>query len=114
MEQRPSSELHCSLHTERPAVSHCQQCSRPLCYECRKITEDGTFCSDNCAAQYHALYGHDGVHKKAHVTAVRAVIIPGIAKLVILAALVGVLIFIVRYMESRYHSFSYLLNKLGF
>ena len=114
MEHGAKSGMHCSIHVDRPAVSHCVQCSRPVCYECRMITEDGTFCSDNCASQYHSLYGHDGVHKRPHVSATKAVIIPVVTKLVILAVLIGVLVFIIRYMETRYHSFSYLLKMIGY
>ena len=39
----------CFFHTGRPSVTRCKQCSKPLCAECRHITENGIFCSDECA-----------------------------------------------------------------
>lgn len=39
----------CFFHTGRPAVARCSQCGRPLCSFCRKVTELGIFCSDECA-----------------------------------------------------------------
>jgi len=42
----------CFYHTGRTAVTRCKQCSRPLCAECKHITEDGIFCSDKCAQEF--------------------------------------------------------------
>ena len=39
----------CFFHTGRPAVTRCKQCGKPLCSDCRLVTEDGLFCSDRCA-----------------------------------------------------------------
>ncbi len=39
----------CFFHTGRPAVTRCKQCGRPLCSSCRKVTEEGIFCSEECA-----------------------------------------------------------------
>ncbi|MCM8822053.1 MAG: hypothetical protein NC831_04485 [Candidatus Omnitrophica bacterium] len=46
----------CFFHTGRPAVTRCKQCGRPLCSSCRKVTELGIFCSNECAdtAKVHA------------------------------------------------------------
>jgi len=42
----------CFFHTGRPAVTRCKQCGRPLCSECRIITEEGIFCSKECAERF--------------------------------------------------------------
>ena len=39
----------CFFHMGRPAVTRCKQCGKPLCSDCRLVTEDGLFCSDKCA-----------------------------------------------------------------
>jgi len=39
----------CFFHTGRPAVTRCKQCGKPLCSDCRLVTENGLFCSDRCA-----------------------------------------------------------------
>ena len=39
----------CFFHAGRPAVTRCKQCGKPLCSDCRLVTENGLFCSDKCA-----------------------------------------------------------------
>lgn len=39
----------CFFHTGRPSVTRCKQCGRPLCSDCRLITEHGVFCGNKCA-----------------------------------------------------------------
>ena len=39
----------CFFHAGRPAVTRCKQCGKPLCSDCRLVTEDGLFCGDKCA-----------------------------------------------------------------
>ena len=39
----------CFFHMGRPAVTRCKQCGKPLCSDCRLVTENGLFCSDKCA-----------------------------------------------------------------
>ncbi|MFA5393382.1 MAG: B-box zinc finger protein [Candidatus Ratteibacteria bacterium] len=39
----------CFFHMGRPAVTRCKQCGKPLCSDCRLVTEDGLFCGDKCA-----------------------------------------------------------------
>ena len=45
----------CFFHTGRPAVTRCKQCGKPLCSECRLVTEDGLFCGENCAQAGHVF-----------------------------------------------------------
>ena len=46
----------CFFHTGRPAVIRCKQCGRPLCSECRYITEHGIFCGEDCAKKFEIFY----------------------------------------------------------
>ena len=39
----------CFFHTGTPATTRCKQCGRPLCTQCRLVTDSGIFCSDKCA-----------------------------------------------------------------
>ena len=39
----------CINHPGIEAVARCKQCGKPLCSDCRLVTEDGLFCSDKCA-----------------------------------------------------------------
>lgn len=45
----------CFSHTGRPAVTRCRQCSKPLCDECKHITEHGIFCGDKCAGDFEVF-----------------------------------------------------------
>ena len=45
----------CFFHMGRPAVTRCKQCGKPLCSDCRLVTEDGLFCSDRCAQMAHVF-----------------------------------------------------------
>ncbi|MBU2495072.1 MAG: B-box zinc finger protein [Candidatus Omnitrophota bacterium] len=49
MHTHKGGEGECFFHTGRPAVTRCKQCGKPLCSDCRLVTEDGLFCSDKCA-----------------------------------------------------------------
>ena len=42
----------CPNHTDRPATTRCHQCHKPACEECTVVTEDGRFCSTQCARAY--------------------------------------------------------------
>ena len=41
----------CVFHPERPAVTRCRACHKPICAECVVSTTDGKFCSRECAAR---------------------------------------------------------------
>ena len=45
----------CFFHMGRPAVTRCKQCGKPLCSDCRLVTEDGLFCGDKCAQTAHVF-----------------------------------------------------------
>lgn len=47
----------CFFHTGRPAVARCKQCGRSLCNECRKIKDNGIFCSDKCMEAF-GVFAH--------------------------------------------------------
>lgn len=38
----------CLRHQDRPAVSRCKLCLKPVCEECKMETTDGVFCSEEC------------------------------------------------------------------
>lgn len=38
----------CINHPLKQATARCKACHRPLCDECKIVTEDGVFCSDEC------------------------------------------------------------------
>ena len=39
----------CIVHHDRPAVTRCGRCHKPLCAQCVMSTADGKFCSQECA-----------------------------------------------------------------
>ena len=41
----------CLFHPDRPAVTRCRACHKPICDECVVSTADGKFCSRECAAK---------------------------------------------------------------
>jgi hypothetical protein len=84
MEEASKRLLHCDFHPDRIAMTFCsfQDCSRPICADCRIITEDGTFCSTECATQYHGLYAHNGGHATVKVGGLE-VAMPTIYKIII-------------------------------
>jgi len=41
----------CVVHHDRPAVTRCATCHRPICEACVVSTADGKFCSRECAAR---------------------------------------------------------------
>jgi len=45
----------CINHPAVEAVARCKQCGKPLCSDCRLVTEDGLFCSDRCAQMAHVF-----------------------------------------------------------
>ena len=47
---RGRSEM-CVVHHDRPAVTRCGSCHKPICDECIISTSDGKFCSRECAAR---------------------------------------------------------------
>jgi hypothetical protein len=38
----------CFNHPGKAARTRCKTCHRPICEECQKVTELGSFCSDAC------------------------------------------------------------------
>ena len=46
----------CFFHPGRPAVIRCKQCGKPLCSQCRYITEYGIFCGEDCAKKFEIFY----------------------------------------------------------
>ena len=38
----------CLRHQDRPAVSRCKLCLKPVCEECKTETTDGIFCGEEC------------------------------------------------------------------
>ncbi len=39
----------CLTHKDRPAVTMCHQCHRPVCKACLFVTPQGNFCSSPCS-----------------------------------------------------------------
>ena len=73
---------HCEIHPQRRAVSRCgfPSCAKPLCEDCRIITDDGCFCGFECARQYHSLFAHEG--KRRRVSPLEAYL-PALYKLIL-------------------------------
>ncbi|MCX5642384.1 MAG: hypothetical protein NTY10_04035 [Candidatus Omnitrophica bacterium] len=67
MHTNKAGEGECFFHTGRPAVTRCKQCGKPLCSDCRLVTEDGLFCGDKCAqtAGVFVRRSHDLEEKRA-------------------------------------------------
>ena len=42
----------CLNHPDRPAVSRCTTCFKPICGECIERVHGEEFCSEQCAANY--------------------------------------------------------------
>jgi len=42
----------CLNHTDRPAVSRCETCFKPLCDDCILLVEGTHFCSQECSEKY--------------------------------------------------------------
>lgn len=49
---RNAKDSVCLRHTDRPAVTRCETCFRPLCEECRIPRDNVDFCSEQCAIGY--------------------------------------------------------------
>jgi hypothetical protein len=41
----------CANHPIKMATVRCKTCNKPLCNECKMITDDGIFCSEECHAK---------------------------------------------------------------
>lgn len=41
----------CIVHHDRPATARCATCHKPICAECTVSTEEGKFCSHECATR---------------------------------------------------------------
>jgi len=41
----------CVVHHDRPAVTRCSACHKPICNDCIVSTKDGKFCSRECAGR---------------------------------------------------------------
>ena len=86
--------VHCDRHPHRTAVSSCnlQSCSKPICADCKTVTEDGTFCSVECASIYHSLFAHEGKRKRVSVP---EVVLPTVYKLIALICVVFVVLLVI-------------------
>jgi len=86
--------VHCEVHPDRPAATSCDlpSCSKPICADCQTTTDDGTFCSVQCASIYHDLFAHDG--KRKRVSAAEA-LLPGVYKLIALVCIVFFILLLV-------------------
>jgi hypothetical protein len=42
----------CVNHPIKEATAQCKACHKPLCDECKKITDTGIFCSDDCYERF--------------------------------------------------------------
>gem|GEM_PF-1494672 len=49
---RKARDSVCLTHPDRPAVTRCEACFRPLCDECRIPRYSVNFCSERCAHGY--------------------------------------------------------------
>ncbi len=50
-----SDKSKCLNHPHRDATGRCRRCNTPLCTECKVITQDGTFCSEECSSQFRVF-----------------------------------------------------------
>lgn len=41
-------ETLCANHPIKVATGRCKRCNKPLCNECKMVTDNGTFCSTEC------------------------------------------------------------------
>ncbi len=91
----------CFFHTGRPAVTRCKQCGRPLCSQCRKVTDEGIFCSDECAktGKIHAERMKQLEEKSASYRASRWT---GISKLIRLIVFLVILFVIYKFVIARF------------
>ena len=81
--------MKCFLHTSRDALIRCKQCGKPLCHECRKTTDMGAFCSQECYEKTKGFTERAAAHSKKRTSywAISSLI----RKLVELIIVIGVL-----------------------
>jgi hypothetical protein len=48
----------CLNHPERPAITRCTVCFKPVCAECAISSADGTFCSTTCQENLERTRGN--------------------------------------------------------
>lgn len=61
---RDAKDSVCLGHTDRPAVTRCETCFRPLCEECRIPRYNVDFCSERCASGYADTQKHMNAFEK--------------------------------------------------
>ncbi|MCX7705420.1 MAG: hypothetical protein N2115_04085 [bacterium] len=91
----------CFFHTGRPAVARCKQCGRPLCSACRKVTDLGIFCTDECAqtAKVHAERMQKIEEQRASYRGSKW---SGIAKLIKVIVVLAILFAIYKFVIARF------------
>ena len=88
----------CFFHSGRPAVIRCKQCGKPLCSECRKITADGIFCSDECAQRY-GVFAERAENLEEQRRSMRPSRTVGVIKVIIvLAVLYGIYLAVMKFL----------------
>lgn len=55
----------CLAHPDRPAVSMCHHCHKPVCAACAVVTPQGKFCSPECGLLFRDFRERAGELKKA-------------------------------------------------
>ena len=63
----------CANHPIKMATARCKTCNKPLCNECRRVTDTGIYCSEDCeskAVHFAAKVGSTPVvtHRTAFFT----------------------------------------------
>lgn len=53
----------CANHPLKTAVARCKACNKPLCAQCRRITDIGIFCSPECEAKTRKFMERVGEEK---------------------------------------------------
>jgi hypothetical protein len=76
----------CLNHPDRPAVTRCRACHKPLCEECVVATADGKFCSQQCARR--------SADFRAHAAGAKGKGVVGVVKKIAVAALILIALYI--------------------
>ena len=88
-----SDKSKCLNHPYRDATGRCRRCNTPLCTECKVITQDGTFCSEECSSQFRVFADRAEKLEKAPRAKRRGVL----RKLVVAVIAVVVILLVLRY-----------------
>lgn len=91
----------CFFHTGRPAVTRCKQCGRPLCSVCRKVTDLGIFCSDECA-QTAKVYAERMAKIEQQRSAYRASKWTGVSRVIKIIVFLLILFAIYKFVIARF------------